>query len=113
MSLSSYEKNPTVATVAELSPCRFITLYAFSVSPAVSFWWCCLGTLFFCAVFSSPPPPLGGVSLDSWFLGLPLLVRASFQLCLEVKGLLKLLASYCEVQCIFGSSSWLVAVEPR
>ena len=66
-----------------------------------------LGALPLRAVLS-PLPPLGEVSLDGWFLGLLFSVRACFQLCFEVKGQLKLLASYCEVQCKFSSSPVLL-----
>ncbi len=61
-----------------------------------------------------PLPPLPNPSLDSWFLGLPFLFRACFQPILELKGIGKLLASYCEVQRKFSSTSRSVAVRaPR
>ena len=61
-----------------------------------------------------PLPPVPSPSLGSWFLGVLLLFRACFESCFEVKGIVKLLASYCEVQCKFSSTSRSVTVRaPR
>ena len=55
-------------------------------------------------------PPLCGVSLDCCLFGLLSLVRACFHPFFEVKGQLKLLASYCEVPCKLSSTSRSVTV---
>jgi len=68
-------------------------------------WLYCLSNAGLSALCSSPLPPLRSVGLGSWLLGLLLLFRSCFQPCSEVKGQLKLLASYCEVQCKFSSIS--------